>query len=72
MLMFETNTASCGGFPGISDSYGAALWATDYAMQMAHGNFSGSLFHVGGQNVFYNVSVLTFLDIGIVAKWICS
>jgi hypothetical protein len=24
-LMFETNTASCGGFPGLSDSFGAAL-----------------------------------------------
>jgi hypothetical protein len=57
MLMFETNTASCGGFPGISDSFGAALWGLDYAMQMAHSNFSGALFHVGGQNVFYNVSV---------------
>ncbi len=28
LLMFETNTASCGGFPGISDSFGAALWGT--------------------------------------------
>ncbi|PPQ65022.1 hypothetical protein CVT24_008170 [Panaeolus cyanescens] len=53
-LMFETNTASCGGFPGVSDSFGAALWALDYAMEMAHSNFSGALFHIGGQNVFYN------------------
>ncbi|KAG2005628.1 hypothetical protein CC2G_002017 [Coprinopsis cinerea AmutBmut pab1-1] len=59
LLMFETNTASCGGFPGISDSFGAALWALDYSMQMAHANFSGALFHVGGQNVFYNVSNLS-------------
>ncbi|EAU81861.2 hypothetical protein CC1G_06072 [Coprinopsis cinerea okayama7 len=54
MLMFETNTASCGGFAGISDSFGAALWALDYSMQMAHSNFSGAMFHIGGQNVFYN------------------
>jgi len=54
LLMFETNTASCGGFVGISDSFGAALWGLDYAMQMAHSNFSGALFHVGGQSVFYN------------------
>ncbi|KAJ7123527.1 hypothetical protein C8R44DRAFT_783972 [Mycena epipterygia] len=54
MLMFETNTASCGGFVGISDAFGAALWGLDYALQMAHSNFSGALFHVGGQNVFYN------------------
>ncbi|KIK59064.1 glycoside hydrolase family 79 protein [Collybiopsis luxurians FD-317 M1] len=53
-LMMETNTASCGGFAGLSDSFGAALWALDYSMQMAYGNFSGALLHVGGQNVFYN------------------
>ena len=56
-LMMETNTASCGGFPGISDSFGAALWGLDYGLQMAYHNFSGALLHVGGQNVYYNVSV---------------
>ncbi|KAF9484215.1 glycoside hydrolase family 79 protein [Pholiota conissans] len=54
LLMFETNTASCGGFVGISDSFGAALWGLDYGMQMAYSNFSGAYFHVGGQNVYYN------------------
>lgn len=53
-IMFETNTASCGGFPGVSDSFGAALWALDYGLQMAYGNFSEALLHVGGQNVYYN------------------
>ncbi|KAK7053820.1 Glyco-hydro-79C domain-containing protein [Favolaschia claudopus] len=53
-IMFETNTAACGGFLGISDSFVAALWGLDYALQMAHSNFSGAMFHVGGQNVFYN------------------
>ena len=52
--MFETNSTSCGGFPGISDSYGAALLGLDYTLQMAYSNFSGALFHVGGQNVYYN------------------
>lgn len=59
--MFETNTASCGGFPGVSDSFGAALWALDYALTMAYSNFTGALFHVGGQNVFYNVCRQIFL-----------
>jgi hypothetical protein len=54
--MFETNTASCGGFAGISDSYGAALWAIDYGMQLAYVNFTHGLLHTGGQNAFYNVS----------------
>ncbi|KAF8636118.1 hypothetical protein AX17_003821 [Amanita inopinata Kibby_2008] len=53
-LMFETNTASCGGFPGLSDSFGAALWGLDYALQLAYSNFSMGLFHIGGQGVYYN------------------
>jgi hypothetical protein len=66
--MFETNTASCGGFAGISDSFGAALWGTDYALQMAYGNFSGALFHVGGQADFYNVGgvVLDVTDVWLI------
>ena len=54
-MMFETNTASCGGFPGISDTFAAALWGVDYALKMAHANFTQALFHFGGQNVSYNV-----------------
>lgn len=54
-IMFETNSASCGGFPGISDTYGAALWAMDYGFQMAYANFTHALMHIGGQNVYYNV-----------------
>ncbi|KAG6870062.1 hypothetical protein C0992_001142, partial [Termitomyces sp. T32_za158] len=53
-MMFETNTATCGGLPGLSDSFGAALWAVDYGLTMAAANFSGALLHVGGQNVYYN------------------
>ncbi|TFK94473.1 glycoside hydrolase family 79 protein [Polyporus arcularius HHB13444] len=53
-LMFETNTASCGGFPGISDAFTSALWAVDYGLQMANSNFTGALLHAGGQNVSYN------------------
>jgi len=63
IIMFETNTASCGGFPGISDSYGAALWAIDYGMQLAYGNFTHGLLHVGGQNAFYNVSLERYFRI---------
>lgn len=49
--------ASCGGFAGVSDSFGSALWALDYGLQMAYSNFSGALLHVGGEDVYYNVSV---------------
>ena len=57
---FETNIVSC-GFAHISDSFGVALWGTDYALQMAYGNFSGALFQVGGQVDFYNVSALHWI-----------
>lgn len=57
-LMFETNTASCGGFPGVSDSFGSALWALDYGLQMAYSNFSGALLHVGGSSDTYNVRTI--------------
>lgn len=54
-LMFETNTASCGGFTGISDAFAASLWALDYSFQLAYSNFSVAMFHTSGQNVSYNV-----------------
>ncbi|KAH9476922.1 Beta-glucuronidase [Psilocybe cubensis] len=68
-LMFETNSASCGGFPGISDSFGAALWGVDYAMQMAAVNFSGALFHVGGQSVTYNPFTPPPTNESVFHKW---
>ncbi len=60
--MFETNTASCGGFPGLSDAFGAALWGIDYGMQMAAVNFTTALFHIGGQNVSYNAFTRAFIN----------
>jgi hypothetical protein len=59
-IMFETNSATCGGLPGISDSFGAGLWALDYGFTMAATNFSGALLHIGGQNVYYNVRHLIY------------
>ncbi|KAI9455294.1 hypothetical protein F5148DRAFT_1378092 [Russula earlei] len=54
LMMFETNSASCSGFPGISNSFGAALWGLDWALTMAYNGFTSALFHVGGQNSYYN------------------
>lgn len=61
--MMETNSASCGGFPGLSDSFGAALWMVDYGLQMAFAGFAGALLHVGGTSDAYNVRMNVFLDI---------
>ncbi|VDC03068.1 unnamed protein product [Peniophora sp. CBMAI 1063] len=54
LMLFETNTASCAGFPGISNSFGAALWALDWSFTLAANNFTGALFHSGGQGAYYN------------------
>ncbi|KAG9073407.1 hypothetical protein FS749_015264, partial [Ceratobasidium sp. UAMH 11750] len=54
LYMLETNTAACGGFPGISDSFGAGLWAVDWALKLATQNFTTTLLHVGGQGDYYN------------------
>ncbi|KAI0659525.1 glycoside hydrolase superfamily [Cubamyces menziesii] len=68
-MMFETNTASCGGFPGVSDSFGSALWAVDYGLQMAYSNFTGALLHVGGQNVSYNPFTPPPTNLSLFDQW---
>jgi len=60
LIMFETNTASCGGFAGFSNTYGSAQWSVDYALTLAFGNFSAALWHVGGQNDYYNVRFIRY------------
>jgi hypothetical protein len=56
-IMFETNTASCGGFSGLSDTFAAGLWAIDYNLNLAAANFTASLYHIGGMtDSYYNVS----------------
>ena len=54
MILFETNTASCSGFVGVSDAFAAALWSIDWSMTLAAGNFSAALYHFGGQSASYN------------------
>jgi len=68
-MMFETNTASCGGFAGISDSYGAALWAMDYGFQLAFTNFTHGMLHVGGQNTFYNPFTAPPTNMSSYSQW---
>ncbi|TBU40508.1 hypothetical protein BD309DRAFT_967384 [Dichomitus squalens] len=68
-MMFETNTASCGGFPGVSDSFASGLWAVDYGLQMAFSNFTGALLHVGGQNVSYNPFTPPPTNLSLFESW---
>lgn len=40
LVMGETNSASCSGKSGISDTFGAALWSVDYGEQFSRSPFS--------------------------------
>ena len=55
LVLLETNTASCNGFLGLSDSFLAALWNLDLGMQLASIGFSHAMIHLGGQQAYYNV-----------------
>ncbi|KDQ64314.1 glycoside hydrolase family 79 protein [Jaapia argillacea MUCL 33604] len=56
ILMSEFNTASCGGVPGISDTFGAGtLWIIDYALQLASVGYSGAYVHTREPNISYNI-----------------
>jgi len=41
----ETNSASCGGIPGVSNTFASALWAVDYLLTGAEHGASGMNFH---------------------------
>ena len=43
--MAETNSASCGGMPGVSNAFASAVWGLDYAFTLAHNGFVGVDFH---------------------------
>lgn len=46
LALAETNSASCGGMPGVSNAFAAALWATDTLYSAAKGGLSGVNFHI--------------------------
>jgi hypothetical protein len=54
-VVMEFNTGTCSGFPGLSDSFAAAMWVLDASLTMASSNYSAAMLHVGGQDAFYNV-----------------
>ncbi|KAL5485437.1 hypothetical protein ACEPAI_8079 [Sanghuangporus weigelae] len=69
VVMFETNTASCGGFSGLSDSFAAAMWTIDYSLNLAMTNFSHALYHVGGQTTYYNAFTPQASNQSYIREW---
>ena len=46
IALAETNSASCGGMPGVSDAFASALWGLDWLFSNAADGFSGINFHM--------------------------
>ena len=55
LVLLETNTASCNGFLGLSDSFLGALWNLDLGLKLASSGFTHAMVHLGGQRSYYNV-----------------
>ncbi|HXJ06405.1 MAG TPA: hypothetical protein VNH65_14965 [Candidatus Acidoferrum sp.] len=45
IALAETNSASCGGMPGVSNAFAAALWGIDSLFSAAEAGFSAVNFH---------------------------
>lgn len=55
ILLGEFNSASCGGIAGISDTFGATMWALDYVLQLASVGYSGAYIHTREAGITYNL-----------------
>ncbi|TCD70439.1 hypothetical protein EIP91_003520 [Steccherinum ochraceum] len=55
ILMDEFSSASCGGLPGISDTFGVAMWGVDYGLQLAVVGYSGAYLHTRERGISYNL-----------------
>lgn len=52
LVMGETNSISCSGRSGISDTFGAALWSVDYVLMAASIGMPKVYFHLGAQSQY--------------------
>jgi hypothetical protein len=52
LVLGETNSVSCGGRSGISDTFGAALWAVDCILLGASIGLRRIFFHLGAQSEY--------------------
>jgi hypothetical protein len=46
IALAETNSASCGGMPGVSDAFASTLWGLDWMFSGAEDGFSSINFHM--------------------------
>jgi hypothetical protein len=46
IALAETNSASCGGMPGVSNAFASALWGLDWLFSSAEDGFTSVNFHI--------------------------
>ncbi|KAI0839795.1 glycoside hydrolase superfamily [Hypoxylon sp. FL0890] len=74
-VMGETNSVSCSGRSGISDTFGAALWGVDYVLLGASVGIRKLYFHLGAQSEYSSFTPKAYvlknetLQGGIRAGW---
>ncbi|KAL9084563.1 MAG: hypothetical protein Q9159_005181 [Coniocarpon cinnabarinum] len=61
LVMGETNSVSCGGKSGVSDTFGAALWSVDYTMLAASLGLEQIFFHLGDQSQYSAFTPLPYM-----------
>jgi hypothetical protein len=56
MIMSEFNSVSCGGVPGISDTFAVgSMWTVDYTLQLASVGYGAAFVHTRERGISYNV-----------------
>ncbi|KAF7527008.1 hypothetical protein G7054_g10578 [Neopestalotiopsis clavispora] len=60
LVMGETNSISCSGKSGISDTFGAALWGVDYVLMAASLGFQKIYFHLGAQSEYSSFTPIPY------------
>ncbi|KAI0152618.1 glycoside hydrolase superfamily [Xylariaceae sp. FL1272] len=75
LVIGETNSISCSGKSGISDTFGAALWSIDYVLTAASLGIRKVYFHLGARSEYSAFTPLGYelknetLESGIRANW---
>lgn len=64
LVLGETNSVSCGGRSGISDTFGAALWGVDYVLMAASIGIEKVYFHLGARSQYAAFTPLPYELLG--------
>ncbi|KAJ7669285.1 glycoside hydrolase family 79 protein, partial [Mycena polygramma] len=70
LVLSEFNSASCGGIPGLSDTFAVgALWTADYSLQLASVGYTAAYIHTRERGITYNVLTPPGVGDGAPGNW---